>query len=112
MAGLTLESALLAAIALVLIALLSVGFASRPAGAVPLLLLIEMANASSIKLGVMVGPLHIYAGDIIAVALAAATLMRSQRRGICLHPTGPLIVLLAILLLGMARGVAAFGLQA
>ena len=112
MAGLTLESTLLAAIALVLVALLSVGFASRPATAVPLLLLVEMAASSSITLGAMVGPLHVYAEDIIAVALAAATLMRSQRRGIGLHPTGPLIVLLAILLLGMARGAAAFGLQA
>jgi hypothetical protein len=53
MAGLTLESALFAAIALVLIALLSVGFASRPAGAVPLLLPVEMA-ASSIESGATV----------------------------------------------------------
>src|ERR1039458_1198533 len=112
MAGLTLESTLLAAIALVLVALLSVGFASRPATAVPLLLLVEMAASSSITLGAMVGPLHVYAEDIIAVALAAATLMRWQRRGIGLHPTGPLVVVVAILLLGMARGAAAFGLQA
>jgi hypothetical protein len=111
MAGLTLESALFAAIALVLIALLSVGFASRPAGAVPLLLLIEMANASSITLGVMVGPLHIYAGDIIAVALAAATLMRWHHRGNDQRPTWQLVVLLTIVLLSVVRGAAAVGLQ-
>ena len=54
MAGLTLESALLAAIALVLVALLSVGFASRPTSAVPLLLSVEMAASSSIESGATV----------------------------------------------------------
>jgi hypothetical protein len=110
-AGLTLESALLAAIALVLIGLLSVSFASRPASAIPLLLLVEMTTATSISQVVMVGQFHVYPGDIITVALAAATLIRWQQRGNALRPTGPLVVLLAILLLSMARGAAAFGLQ-
>ncbi len=111
MAGLTFESALLAAIMLVLIGLLSVSFASRPASAIPLLLLVEMVGISSIPQEVMVGQLHVYPGDIITVALAAATLMRWQQRGDAVRPTRPLVVLLAILLLSMARGVAAFGLQ-
>jgi hypothetical protein len=110
-AGLTLESALLAAIALVLIGLLSVSFASRPASAIPLLLLVEMANGTNIPQGVMVGQFHVYVSDVITVALAAATLMRWQQRGDVLRPTRPLVVLLAILLLSMARGAAAFGLQ-
>ena len=111
MAGLTFESALLAAIMLVLIGLLSVSFASRPASAIPLLLLVEMASISSIPQEVMVGQFHVYPGDIITVALAAAILMRWQQRGHALRPTRPLVVLLAILLLSMARGAAAFGLQ-
>jgi O-antigen ligase len=110
-AGLTLESALLAAIVLVLIGLLSVSFASRPASAIPLLLLVEMASVSSIPQAVMVGQFHVYPGDIITVALAAATLMRCQQRGDGPRPSRPLVVLLAILLLSMARGAAAFGLQ-
>jgi hypothetical protein len=111
MTGLTFESALLAAIVLMLIGLLSVSFASRPASAIPLLLLVEMASISSIPQEVMVGQLHVYPGDIITVALAAATLVRWQQRGDALRPTRPLVVLLAILLLSMARGAAAFGLQ-
>jgi hypothetical protein len=111
MTGLTFESALLAAIVLMLIGLLSVSFASRPASAIPLLLLVEMASISSIPQEVMVGQFHVYPGDIITVALAAATLMRWQQRGDALRPTRPLVVLLAILLLSMARGAAAFGLQ-
>jgi hypothetical protein len=111
MAGLTLESVLLAGIVLILVALLSVGFASRPASAVPLLLLVEMGDAASIAPSVMVGHFHVYAGDIIAVALAMATLIRWQQRGDGLRRTRPLVVLLVILLLSMARGVAAFGPQ-
>lgn len=111
MAGLTLESALLAGIALVLIGLLSVSFASRPASAIPLLLLVEMGAAASITLGVMVGQFHVYPGDIITVALAVATLIRWQQRGEGLRPTRALVVLLVILFLSMARGAAAFGLQ-
>jgi hypothetical protein len=111
MAGLTLESALLAAIVFVLIGLLSVSFASRPASAIPLVLLVELASVSSIPQGVMVGQFHAYPGDIITVALAAATLIRWQQRGDVLRPTRPLVVLLAILLFSMARGAAAFGLQ-
>jgi hypothetical protein len=111
MAGLTLESALLAAIVLVLIGLLSVSFASRPASAIPLLLLVEMASTSSIPQEVMVGQFHVYPEDIITVALAAATLIRWQQRGGALRPTRLLVVLLVILLLSMARGAAAFGLQ-
>jgi hypothetical protein len=111
MAGLTLESALLAAIALALVTLLSVGFASRPASAIPLVLLVEMASTSSIPQAVMVGRFHVYPGDIITVALAAATLIRWQQRSDALRPTRPLVVLLAILLLSIARGAAAFGLQ-
>jgi hypothetical protein len=111
MTGLTFESALLAAIVLMLIGLLSVSFASRPASAIPLLLLVEMASISSIPQEVMVGQFHVYPGDIITVALAAATLVRWQQRGDALRPTRPLVVLLAILLLSMARGAAAFGLQ-
>jgi len=111
MAGLTLESALLAAIALALVTLLSVGFASRPASAIPLVLLVEMASTSSIPQAVMVGRFHVYPGDIITVALAAATLIRWQQRGGALRPTRLLVVLLVILLLSMARGAAAFGLQ-
>jgi hypothetical protein len=94
-----------------LIGLLSVSFASRPASAIPLLLLVEMASISSIPQEVMVGQFHVYPGDIITVALAAATLVRWQQRGDALRPTRPLVVLLAILLLSMARGAAAFGLQ-
>ncbi|MGA3354463.1 MAG: hypothetical protein ABSD85_14965 [Acidimicrobiales bacterium] len=111
MAGLTLESALLAAIALALVTLLSVVFASRPASAIPLVLLVEMASLFSIPQGVMVGQFHVYPEDIITVALAVATLIRWQQRGDGLPPTRPLVVLLVILLLSMARGAAAFGLQ-
>jgi hypothetical protein len=111
MGGLTLESALLAAIMLVLIGLLSVSFASRPASAIPLVLLVEMASVSSIPQAVIVGKFHVYPGDIITVALVAATLMRWQQRGDRLSPTRPLVVLLAILFLSTARGAAAFGLQ-
>jgi hypothetical protein len=49
MAGLTLESALFSPI--VLIALLSVGFASQPASAIALLVLVQLAAASFIELG-------------------------------------------------------------
>jgi hypothetical protein len=49
MAGLTLESVHLAAIAVVLVALLSLEFASRPASAIPLLLLVEMDAAASFE---------------------------------------------------------------
>ncbi len=111
MEGLTLESLLLAAIVLVLVALLSAGFASRAASAIPLVLLVEMASVSSIPQWVMVGQFHVYPGDIITVALAAATLVRWQQHGDALRPTRALVVLLAILLLSMARGAAAFGLQ-
>ena len=111
MRGLTLESAFLAAISLVIIVLLSLGFARRPANAVPLLLLVEMGNASSITPGVMVGQLHVFPEDVLAVALALATLLRLQQRGHGLHPDRRLVVLLAVLLLGMARGAEAFGLQ-
>ena len=111
MAGLTLESALLAAIALMLIGLLSVSLASRPASAIPLVLLVEMVSFFSIPQEVMVGQFHVYPGDIIIVALAAGTIMRWQQRGDALRPTRPLVVLLAILLLSMTRGAAAFGLQ-
>src|ERR1700730_9638975 len=110
MAGLPLESSLVAAIVLVLIALLSVGFASRPASAIPLVLAIEMAAASSLTLGVMVGQLHVYPADIIAVALVVAALMRWRQLGIGIRPAGALVVLLAVLLLGIARGITAFGL--
>ena len=81
MAGLTLDSALVACIVLVVVALLSVGFASRPAGAIPLLLLVEMPNSRFVTPGVMVGPLHVYPEDVLALALAAATLLRLQQRG-------------------------------
>jgi hypothetical protein len=111
MAALTLESVLLAAIVLVLVALLSVGFASRPASAVPLLLLVEMANGTNIPQGVMVGRFHVYVSDVITVALVVATLLRCQQRGERLRPNRTLVVFLAILLLNMARGVVIFGLQ-
>ena len=111
MASLTLESALLAAIMAVLIALLSVSFASRPASAIPLLLLVEMGVASSITPGVMVGNLHVYAGDILIVTLVAATLMRWHQHGARLRPSAPLSVLLVILLFNILRGIAIFGLQ-
>ena len=110
MAGLTLESVLLAGIALVLIGLLSVSFASRPASAIPLLLLVEMGAAASITPGVMVAQFHVYPGDIITVALVVAILIRWQHRD-GLRPTRALVVLLVILLLSMARGAADFGLQ-
>jgi hypothetical protein len=112
MVSLTLDSALLGAIVLVLIALLAVTFTTRPVIAVPLLLLVEWANASFATLGlIMVGPLHIYPEDILTAALLVATLLRWLRRGNGLRPPQPLIVLLAIVLLGMARGAAAFGVQ-
>jgi hypothetical protein len=111
MASLTLDSALLGAILLVLIALLSVAFTTRPSIAVPLVLLVEWANTSNISLGVMIGRFHIYAGDILAMTLLVATVTRWLRRGNMLRSPAPLIVLLAIALLGMARGAAAFGVQ-
>jgi hypothetical protein len=111
MVSLTLDSALLGAIVLVLIALLAVTFTTRPVIAVPLLLLVEWANASNVTAGFMVGRFHIYPGDILTAALLVATLMRWLRRGNGLHPPQPLIVLLVIVLLGMARGAAAFGVQ-
>jgi hypothetical protein len=111
MASLTLDSALLGAIVLVLIALLSVTFTTRPVIAVPLLLLVEWANASNVTAGFMVGHFHIYPEDILTAALLVATLMRRLRRGNGLRPPQPLIVLLVIVLLGMARGAAAFGVQ-
>jgi O-Antigen ligase len=111
MAGLTLESALLAGILLALVSLLSVGFATRPVIAVPLLVLVEMGTAAFINSAVTLGQMHVSAGDILAVALAVATLLRLQQRGASLRPTRQLVILLAILLLSMARGAAAFGLQ-
>jgi len=54
MAGSMLESALLTVIMLVLVAPLSVGFASRLASAALLLLLVETAAAASIELGATV----------------------------------------------------------
>ncbi|MHB8296902.1 MAG: hypothetical protein ACYDH5_20295 [Acidimicrobiales bacterium] len=111
MAALTPESALLAGAVLFLFALLSVGLASRPASAVPLLLLIEMGVAASINPALTIAHLHVYAGDIMSAALAAATVMRSQQRGARLRPTWQTVVVLLILLLDMARGAAAFGIQ-
>ena len=111
MASLTLESALLAAIVVVLIVLLSVGFANRPASAIPLLLLVEVGVASSITPAVMVGHLHVYAGDILVTALVVATLLRWHQHGARLQPLAPLSVFLVILLFNMLRGVAIFGLQ-
>src|ERR1039458_4049004 len=93
MASLTLDSALLGAIVLVLIALLAVTFTTRPVIAVPLLLLIECANASNITPGVMVGRFHIYAEDILTAALLVATLMRWLRRGKMQRSPAPLIIL-------------------
>ena len=62
MAGLTLESALLTAIMLVLIGLLSVSFARRPANAIPLLLPVELAvhrgNGAAARLFVGCRPTH------------------------------------------------------
>lgn len=112
MASLTLDSALLGTIVLVLIALLSVTFTTRPTIAVPLLLLVEWANGSNVTLGViMVGRLHVYPADILTATLLVATLLRWLRRGDGLRPPQPLFVLLVIVLLGMARGTAAFGVQ-
>jgi len=111
MAGLTLQSAIVAAIVLILIVLLTVGFAARPVMAVPLLLLDEFTNPTNSPLGVMVGRLHVYPGDILTLALVVASIIRflRWRNG----PRAPkrLIVLLVILLLGLARGVASFGVQ-
>ncbi|MHB1510720.1 MAG: hypothetical protein ACYCST_15555 [Acidimicrobiales bacterium] len=111
MTVLTLESALVAAIVLVVVALLSVAFASRPASAIPFVLLVELGIASSVTPAIMVGNLHVYPGDILTVALMAATLMRWQQRGDGLRAPRPLVVFMAILLLSTLRGVAAFGLQ-
>jgi hypothetical protein len=112
MGKLILESAIFAPIGSVLIVLLSVGFARRPTAAIPLLLVVEMFNTSSLfPTGVMVGPVHVFPEDILAVALAVATLMRLQQHGYGLRPERRMVALLAVLLLGLARGVAAFGLQ-
>jgi len=102
---------LLGAIALVLVILLSAGFAVLPAMAIPLTVLVELGAASLVTPVAMVGPFHVYAGDLLAVALAVATLIRLRQHGTAVRPTGPLVVFLAILLLGVLRGVAAFGIQ-
>jgi O-Antigen ligase len=111
MSGLTAESAILGALVLTLVVMLSVGFSIRPSGAIPLLLLAEMPNSTYVTPGVRIGQLHIYPEDVLAVAMAAATLLRLQRRGHGLRPGRRLVILLAVLVLGVARGAAAFGLQ-
>lgn len=101
----------MAAIVLLVIGFSSVGVASRPSGAVPLLLLVEMASAASYDLGPTVGQLHVIPRDILALVLGTATLIRSQQRGIAIRPPQRLVLLLAILFLSMVRGVAAFGVE-
>ena len=110
MTGLTLETALLAAIAPILVALLTVGFASRPASAIPLLLLVQMTASYAVIGGISLGQLNVYPGDILSVGLVAATLARWQQRRVGLRSSGMLILMLVILVFSLVRGAAAFGL--
>ena len=64
MAGLTFESALIAATLIVLVGLLSVGLATRPAAAIPLVLLVEMAVSASLAPGTGVAEFHVGPTDI------------------------------------------------
>lgn len=111
MAGLTIDGMLLAVLGLVLLALLSAGFAFRPVTAIPLLLLVELTNAASIAPSVTLGQFQVGGGDVLALTLLVATLLRWQQRGLGLRPNRQLLVLLAILLLNIARGAGAFSLQ-
>ena len=96
MAGLTLESMLLAATLLVLIALLSVGLSIRPAAAIPLLLLVELAVSASVApviaaAGIRVGRDRSSLGDPCGRdpdAIAAT---------VGLRPSRPLVLLFLVL---------------
>jgi hypothetical protein len=110
MAGLTLESALLAAILVVVIALLSVGLATRPAVAIPLLLLVEMAVSASLEPAIYVTGVRVGLAEAFSVILIVATLIRWQN-GLGLRPFRLLVLLILVFTLSVVRGLAAFGLQ-
>ena len=78
MAGLTFESALIAAILPILLASLSVAVATRPAIAIPLLLLVVMIASASLEPVSVVAGIHVGATEILSVTLVVATLIRLQ----------------------------------
>ena len=110
MAGLTFESALIAATLLVLVGLLSVGLATRPAAAIPLLLLVEMAVSASLAPGTGVAEFHVGPTDALSVILTVATLIRVQKH-VGWRPSRLLVLLMLVFTLSVLRGLASFGLQ-
>ena len=110
MAGLTFESALIAATLIVLVGLLSVGLATRPAAAIPLLLLVEMAVSASLAPGTGVAEFHVGPTDALSVILMVATLIRVQKH-VGWRPSRLLVLLMLVFTLSVLRGLASFGLQ-
>jgi hypothetical protein len=110
MAGLTFESALIAAILTILLASLSVAVATRPAIAIPLLLLVVMIASASLEPVSVVAGIHVGATEILSVTLVVATLIRLQN-GLGWRPSRLLVLLMLVLVLGVVRGLTPFGLQ-
>jgi hypothetical protein len=110
MAGLTFESALIAATLIVLVGLLSVGLATRPAAAIPLLLLVEMAVSASLAPGAGVAEFRVDPTEALSVILTVATLIRVQRH-VGWRPSRLLVLLMLVFTLSVLRGLAPFGLQ-
>ena len=110
MAGLTFESALIVAILTVLFALLSVAVATRPAIAIPLLLLVVMLFSASLEPVSVVAGIHVGATEILSVTLVVATLIRLQS-GLGWRPSRLLVLLMLVLVLSVVRGLTPFGLQ-
>jgi hypothetical protein len=110
MAGLTFESALIAATLIVLVGLLSVGLATRPAAAIPLLLLVEMAVSASLAPGTGVAEFRVGPTETLSVILTVATLIRVQKH-VGWRPSRLLVLLMLVFTLSVLRGLASFGLQ-